>query len=104
MDQIGAAQFAEEQRPVAELRNDGADVLERQQSIERLGRNRVNGNNPSPDLRILSPAIHHALSLNRLTPENPERRYDDRYAEGAGRITHMAGSGDPLSRGANGMT
>ena len=53
MDHIRAAEFAQQQWPVAELRHDRADVLDPQERVEWLRRNRIDWNNPRVDVGVV---------------------------------------------------
>ena len=92
VDEVGAPQLAIEQRPVAQLCDDGPDISHTQQPIERGARHGIDGNDPRLDVRVVRPAGQHALRLHCLAAENPERGDDDGNAKTTGgRMTHTAG-------------
>lgn len=96
MDHIRAAEFAQQQWPVAELRHDRADVLDPQERVEWLRRNRIDWNNPRVDVGVVRPSVQQPLRLDRLAAKNSERRDDDRNAKTTMRGGHIAGSVRPV--------
>src|SRR5688500_11024878 len=91
MDEISAAQCAEQQRPVEELCDQGAEVLHLEQTIERRRRNGIYWNDPCLHGRIACPPFDHPLRLDRLSAEDAERGDHDGNTDRAGRGGHTAG-------------
>src|SRR5688572_27677301 len=103
MDDVGAAQLSEEQRPIPELSDRRSHVLNSEQAIDRPRRNRIDRNEPGLDFRVVCPGIQEPLRLHGLAAENAHRRDDERDAKTT-RWMHKAGPGSPPGRGASSMT
>jgi hypothetical protein len=70
MDDVGAPDLADEQRPIDALRDDRPKIFDPEQRIERAWGNGIDGDKPCVDLRVAAPRIEQAVRLNRLSAQN----------------------------------
>src|SRR4051812_20040814 len=74
MDEIGAANLAEEERPEEQLGQHGTDVAHAERTAEDAGRYWVGRDQAHGDIRVVLPAPHETLGLHRLTAEDAHGR------------------------------
>jgi hypothetical protein len=82
VDDVGAPQLAEQQRPVDELRDDCADVFDACEVRQRPRGNRVDRDEPRVDIAVVAPRAQESIRLDCLAAEDAKRRGDERDAKG----------------------
>src|SRR5687768_11493561 len=87
MDDVGAPELAEEERPIPELRDQRSHELDGEQAVEGRAGDRIYRDNPRLDVRVSCPAVEQALRLHRLASQDAQGGDDDGHSETM-RFTH----------------
>jgi hypothetical protein len=77
MNDIRAAKFANQQRPVPELGDERPQVLDVEQPIERPAGHGIDRDDPRVDRAVGPPYIQQSPRQHRMPANNPSRRNDD---------------------------
>src|SRR4026208_672259 len=90
MNNVRTAEFENEERPVPELGDDGPDVLDAKQPIDRSRGHGVDGDDPRVDRALSAPPVQQPTRLTGMPANNARRRNHDGNAERWQGILHMA--------------
>jgi hypothetical protein len=85
VDDIRAAQLADEKRQVRQLGDDRSNIFDAGSVAQHTERDRIDRNEPSLDCRVVTPLLKELVGCDGLSPEDTERRGDDCDAESAHR-------------------
>ena len=92
MNDVGAPQLPEQERPIPGLGRERPEEFDSQQGIEGPWRDGIDRYQPGLDAGVVLPSIEHALRLYGLTPEDAKRGGHYANAQrGFWRSTHTDG-------------